>query len=188
MKILTDADGVLLDWTHSFDEWMLENGVHKKQDVYKVSERFGLTHDEGRIATKTFNQSAAIGFLAPFRDSVKYVKKLHEEMGITFDCITSLGTNRHAIKLRKENLRRLFGKTAFDVIQCLSCGADKAPALAKYAGCDYIWVEDKWENAIAGANMGFTTFIIDHAYNAHEQDDRIVRVSSWREIYEALKI
>ena len=35
--ILTDCDGVLLDWEHAFDQWMAENGygikVHAVYDI-----------------------------------------------------------------------------------------------------------------------------------------------------------
>ena len=78
--ILTDVDGVLLDWEFAFHTWMEEHG-HTAEDghklVYSVAKRFGITGKNAKKLTEFFNESASIGFLPPLRDAMFYVKKLH---------------------------------------------------------------------------------------------------------------
>ena len=99
--ILTDVDGVLLDWEFAFHTWMEEHG-HATQKgyklVYSVHKRFGIPRKDGKRLTEIFNESASIGFLPPQRDAMYYVKKLHEEHGFMFHAITSLSLNRHAVR------------------------------------------------------------------------------------------
>ncbi len=72
--ILTDADGVLLDWEFAFGVWM-------------------------------------------------------EQHGFVFHCITSMSSDENAQELRKMNLRKLFGETAFTKFIILDTGADKDDVL-----------------------------------------------------------
>ena len=82
-----------------------------------------------------------------------YIKRLHEEHGYCFHCITSLSEDDNAGKLRKMNLRKLFGKTAFEKFVILDTGANKDEALAEYKDTGLWWIEDKPENALAGLNV-----------------------------------
>ena len=44
--IVTDCDGVLLNWEYAFDIWMNEKGHYKKEDsefMYSIGERYGIT-------------------------------------------------------------------------------------------------------------------------------------------------
>ena len=104
--ILTDADGVLLNWEYAFSCWMEQHGhtsVEGSNKLYDIGERFGITKDTGKLLVKQFNESAAIGFLPALRDAMYYVKRLHEEHGYVFRCITSLSLDKNAYKLRLMN-------------------------------------------------------------------------------------
>ena len=88
--ILTDAYGVLLNWEYAFDCWMEEKGYTPlTRDIYDVISRYGLDKEEKDLLVRSFNESAAIGFLPPLRDAINYVRKLHEEHGYIFRVITS---------------------------------------------------------------------------------------------------
>jgi uncharacterized HAD superfamily protein len=90
-----------------------------------------------------------------------------------------------AIKLREENLNRIFGDGVFERLVCLGCGDDKDEALERYRDSDFIWVEDKPENADLGSRMGMSSFLIEHPYNKDVVvDENVTRVSNWKEIYE----
>ena len=151
--ILTDCDGVLLDWEWAFNCWMIQHGFETTEGYqfkYDMAERYGISKPQVQKLVKQFNESAAIGFLPVLRDAMYWVKRLHEQHGYTFICITSLSLDPNAGKLREMNLQKMFGKTAFSEVICLDTGADKDEALSKYAGSDCWWIEDKVENATAG--------------------------------------
>jgi FMN phosphatase YigB (HAD superfamily) len=187
--ILVDADGVLLDWEWAFNVWMLEHGFEKQeghQFVYGMDLRYGISKEQGKKLIKTFNESAHIGFLPALRDAMFYVKRLHEEHGYSFHCITSLSNDRNAQKLRKMNLQKLFGKTAFEKFIILGTGDDKDEALAPYADTGCWWIEDKPENCVAGLNVGLKPILIEHGHNMGYENPEVFKVKNWKEIYEAI--
>ena len=184
--ILTDADGVLLNWEYAFTVWMEQHGHTQVDDanfIYDIGKRFGLeSNNMGHRLVKQFNESAAIGFLPALRDAMYYVKRLHEEHGYVFRCITSLSTDRNAYKLRKMNLEKLFGETAFEELVCLDTGANKDEALEPYRDSGLYWIEDKPENAKLGADMGLNTIMLRHQHNANFTYDGVKVVDNWAQI------
>lgn len=181
--ILVDCDGVLCDWEYSFTQWMNHKGYPTKERAqYNVGKRFGLTRAEGKKLVLEFNDSAAIAFLPPLRDSVYYMKRLNMLHGYKFHCITSLSKNRYAQKLRMQNLELLFGKELFDDYIILDCGADKDDALLPYANSECWWIEDKPKNAELGASYGLQSILVAHDHNAYYDGD-IPRYWKWKDIY-----
>ena len=108
--ILTDADGVLLDWEWAFSVWMQERGYTLTADnkkSYHLHHHYNeLEEKDAKKVVRTFNESAAIGFLPALRDATFYIKRLHEEHGYKFRVITSLSLDKNAQKLREMNLRK----------------------------------------------------------------------------------
>lgn len=186
--ILTDCDGVLLDWEWAFHIWMQERGYVQRpnaKDYYKIHEQFeDLTWPEAKKFTKLFNESAAIGFLPALRDATYYVKRLHEEHGYRFRVITSLSKDQNAIKLREMNLRKIF-KDAIEEVICLDTGADKDEALAPYKDSGLWWIEDKPENSDVGHKLGLKSILVEHGHNMHHDCDYAV-VENWKEIYDII--
>ena len=185
--ILTDADGVLLNWEYAFTCWMQQHGhtqVEGGNVMYNIGERFNITNNQGHRLIKQFNESAAMGFLPALRDAMYYVKRLHEEHGYVFRCITSMSLDPNAYKLRKMNLEKLFGATAFEELVCLDTGADKNEVLEQYrdSGCD--WIEDKLANAVVGLDLGLKALLIEHGFNMHDDiPEGMTKVVNWKEIY-----
>lgn len=185
--ILVDADGVLLDWFHAFTQWMDFHGYPLViVDEYKIEKAFDIPRDKAKALTRHFNESARIESIPPFRDAIKYVKKLHEEHGYVFHCITSLSLDPYAGELRRKNLRKLFGETTFEKIICLDTGADKDEALLPYKDTGCFWVEDKEENAVLGSTLGLNAILVAHGHNNTFEHDDIPRVQTWKEIYEMI--
>jgi len=184
--ILVDADGVLLDWEYAFNIWMQEHGFEEvpgSKFSYEMDERYGIPKEQVRKLIRLFNESAAIGFLPALRDAMYYVKRLHEEHGYRFHCITSLSTDPNAVKLREQNLSKLFGKTAFERVVCLPTGADKNEALEEYRDTGCYWIEDKPVNAEAGLAAGLRPLVIEHGHNLHYYHEHITLVKNWRDVY-----
>jgi FMN phosphatase YigB (HAD superfamily) len=186
--ILTDCDGVLCNWEYAFCTWMEQHGytqIANGNHYYDLSERFDISKAEANTKVKIFNESAAIGFLPALRDAMYYVKRLHEEHGYVFHCITSLSLDPSAYQLRKMNLEKLFGPTAFTKLICLDTGADKEAALEEYRNTDYYWIEDKLENAIAGQAVGLRPILVEHGFNMNDALPKgMFKAVNWKEIYE----
>jgi hypothetical protein len=184
--ILTDCDGVILDWLYAFDQWMARHGYTVVEEgQYDMDLKYGMERTEAKRLIRMFNESAAIRKLPPLRDAIKYVRKLHEEHGYIFHAITSLSKDQYACHLRTKNLRELFGDTAFEKYVYLDTGADKDDELVKYEGTGCWWVEDKPENAECGVKFGLNSLLIDHDFNQYYTGD-IPRVQNWKEIYELI--
>lgn len=184
--ILTDCDGVCLDWEWAFNIWMQEHGFVEQQGSkfeYDMSLRYGISREQVTKLIKVFNESAAIGFLPAQRDAMFYIKRLHEEHGFRFHAITSLSLDPNAQKLREMNLRKLFGKTAFERILCLDTGAHKDDALQEYQDTGCWWVEDKPENAECGYKYGLKPLLLEHGHNMNYSHPEIKIVKNWKEIF-----
>ena len=184
--ILTDCDGVCLDWEWAFNVWMQEHGFEEiagSKLQYDMSIRYNVSKDQIRKLIKVFNESAAIGFLPAMRDAMYYIKRLHEEHGFRFHAITSLSLDPNAQKLREMNIHKLFGH-AFERIVCLDTGAHKDEALEEYEGTGCWWIEDKPENAEAGYRLGLRPLLLEHGHNMSYKHRDIVVVKTWREIYD----
>lgn len=185
-KIITDCDGVLLDWAFAFDVWMSEQGYEKTPNSfneYQQTLRYGISEEEALNCVKRFNESGAVGFLPPFRDSQEYVKKLALQ-GWKFDVVSSLHIDKYAQKLRAENLKHLFGDV-FDHIDCsLDFTKSKLSYLKnRYENTNFYWIEDSISHATSGQQIGLKSIIMDHSYNKNWNG---MRVKNWKEIYEVV--
>jgi len=183
--ILTDCDGVLLNWEYAFDIWMQRKGYVKNTDArfeYGIDKRYNIDKKRKEDLIATFNESAMIGFLPPLRDAIEYVQKLHREHGYVFHVITSLSLDPSAMELRTQNLKKLFGETVFEKFVYLDTGADKDDELAKYRGKEYWWVEDKIENAEIGFQAGLRPILMEHAHNMTHK--KFPRAKNWKAIYD----
>ena len=49
-----------------------------------------------------------------------------------------------------------------------------------------IWIEDKVQNAVAGAQQGLRTFLMEHNYNMDYKNDKIQKVKNWKELYDTI--
>ena len=156
--IITDIDGVVLDWEEGFSVWAEHHG-HTKVDGYQfkysIGDRYGLTHQQGNQMVKTFNESAAIGFLPPLRDAQFFIKKLHEQHRYKFIALTSLSLDPYA----KALLERL---------------------AKKYKGS--YWIEDKPVNLEAGVKVGFKGILLEHGHNMDSNVNGFV-AKNWEDVY-----
>jgi FMN phosphatase YigB (HAD superfamily) len=186
--ILTDVDGVLLEWEKHFRQWMMSRGFTLRKGAekkYSMIERYGIKKELKESLIEEFNKSAWMSIQEPMPDSQTWVKLLHAE-GWTFIPITSQTTDIPAQELRKKRLKELFGGTVFENFIILDTGAHKDAALAEFHGTNLWWIEDKWSNAKKGLEFGLRPLIYNHTYNQKFYDKNITRVNNWKHIYQII--
>lgn len=187
--ILSDCDGCMLDWEWAFRVWMTEHGYEfneaGKKSYYLTHHYVDTNTDEILRQVKTFNESAAIGFLPALRDATHYIKRLYEEHGYQIRVITSLSTDKNAAKLREMNLKKIFGPAIESVI-CIETNSPKDEVLTPYKDSGLWWIEDKFENFKAGLNLGLKSILVEHGHNMYEDTQGGHKVRNWKEIYELI--
>ena len=186
--ILTDCDGVLLNWGYAFSIYMQQQGCEKRHEgwgSYNVADNFYISKEQAKYHIRMFNQSAAIGFLPALRDAAHWVPKIHKELGYVFHCITSLSKDYSAQQLRKQNLEKIFGDTCFEKIICLDTGENKDRILKEYQDSGYLWIEDKVQNAECGLKYGLDSVLFEHGFNM--DNEQFKKYPTWESIYEDLK-
>ena len=183
--ILTDVDGVLLEWENHFTKWMISRGYKLKDNFvseYNMQKRFEDHNLNIKTEIREFNKSAWMGTQPPMPESQTWVKLLHAE-GWTFIPISSQTSDIPAQELRKRRLEELFGEYAFYNFHILETGQDKDDVLAEFHGTGLWWIEDKWTNAYAGVKYGLKPLFVDHPYNREYSHPDITRVNNWQDIH-----
>lgn len=182
--ILSDADGCMVDWEGDFKRWMQLQGHRLKySDSYKLHHHFHELEDQQIDRyVNDFCASDAIADLSPLLDAQEYIEKLYKQHDYRFRVITSIGTDPETIARRERNLNDLFGDAIESVI-CLEAGSPKDLILEPYRGSGLFWIEDKYENFLAGVKLGLTSILITQDYNKHQRTHRGYRAHTWQDIY-----
>lgn len=189
--ILTDCDGVLLNWNSEFDRFMADMGFPRlpnTQSDYGISTRHGISHRQADEFVREFNESRRIADLKPFADSVENVAIL-ANLGFRFIVVTSLSDHPDSQEYRARNLKDVFGDV-FSGIHCLELGANKATALLSWEESGFFWIEDHMRQAEAGHEAGLRPILINHPYNHHYSTDLFPKVSfetPWAEIVKIVR-
>lgn len=182
--IVTDYDGVCAYWEHGFHMWMVSKGFRETTNgFYSIEDKYGVTKEEGDSLADAFNESAALRRLPPVKDAIKYIRKLHEDHGYVFHCISAIPNTRDMYEARMENIENLFGKTAFERLTLCGNSSNKQELLKEYEGTGCFWIEDLHKNLRYGVDLGMRGILMDHHYNQYDEDFPHVRVETWKEIY-----
>ena len=183
--VLTDIDGVMLDWEAAFHDWMESKGFQRNSiATYDMHVVYGQKRNHIKALITEFNNSAWMCCLKPLRD-VQYGVEQLVKAGYRFGAITSLSLDPYAKELRTQNLVNLFGDV-FDFVICLDTGADKDEALLPYKDSGLFWIEDKPENAKLGADLGLKSLLIRHEHNAWFDYDGVKKVDTWAQVYNTI--
>lgn len=187
-KILTDVDGVLLDYTSSFEEWIenekypafvFEDSLH---DFICIEEWLDISLAEALELINEFNESSYFSNIPAFEDAEKYVNKLKED-GYDFVAITACSSDENSLLARKRNLEKYFPGVFSEIIHTgLHSKQGKKPYLEQFEDC--IWVEDTYKYALSGHEVGHKVYLMAGNRNLGVVPEfGITGVNSWEQIY-----
>jgi len=186
-KILVDIDETVLLASDALEDFCNErlksspvSSVINIQTAYNISDEtsHNLIHD--------FWHSDIMRNLKPLPCALDVLPRLYRQ-GWDFVGITAVSDDPEVVKAREENLADVFG-FKFEKVHCtgyhyMTSNGDnvKAKYLAQYEPT--IWVEDSFHNAVAGALLGHTAFLINRIHNDNDDKHGLVRrVADWYEI------
>lgn len=177
--ILTDVDGVILDWHSAFNVFAKSLGYEfKKTDRYFVSDTHNVSEKRADAMVELFNTSPTFGRLSAFNRAEDVIGSLYREHDFRFIAITTAGINSETVRLRKENLITLFGGAFID-FYVIGEKEDKKDYLKKFKGSGYSWLEDLPSNAAKGLDLGLKPILFSRPYNRDFQHEKISRVFDW---------
>lgn len=190
--ILTDCDEVLFDWATPFEAWVRETYPQYRdtegalQDHWHVEAWLGCELKESRDMIRVFNGTPEYWCnFKPLPGAVENVHRLYKA-GFQFVAITACAEDLQTWEGRWKNLNDVFGYGVFDTLHCVGLAEPKADHLARYTPT--YWAEDKMKHAVAGADAGHKSFLINYKHNEQHHDDRVIRVNHWGDIVEHIKL
>lgn len=184
MLILTDIDNTLLCFQSAFEGWLRHKGVDFHEGAlntfYDIDSMFDEPVDSQALVNEFFGTRWASQFCA-LRNCNEPVNQL-KEMGYQFIAISACDDADGTLKeARERNIREVFG---FDMeVHLTGYAGTKRDLLSSFEPA--IWVEDHVSNAELGAELGHTTYLIDHTYNS-KAEGNFTRVADWHELVEHL--
>jgi hypothetical protein len=189
--VLTDCDGVLLDWYAHFALWMGRKGfkagpVPRDDEYGRILLKVygGLTEEEHDYYCQQFNCSAWVSDVPPIRDAVFGIKTLYEKHGCTFHVITAFGGDEYSQALRIKNIKRVFGD-AITKVTFTPFRGSKQEELNKYKDSGLYYIDDKPRHMESAIEAGLTPVMMAHDYNAMYMEvgecrRDILRIKNWK--------
>lgn len=181
--ILTDVDGVLLDWFGGFRSFLTHKGIHTdgpRPRSWAMTE--WVKADNIQELIQEFNSSDAFMYLSHYVTALSVLRKLHMQHGHEIVAVTSCSSEPRVQAMRRRNLENKYGPIFKDII-CLDLMETKTEVLKRYPAA--FWVEDAIHGAKAGVEAGHKTFLINKSYN-QEEVPGVQRVDGWYQIYDSI--
>ena len=188
--IISDVDGVSLDYLSGLDRYMVLNGIKVNYDShsYDLTKRYGLEFKTLHEYMHRFHHDDFIAKLNPMADALEHIKHISND-GYKFIWITSIEVSDFTMAARKSNLLDVFGDVTHSIYftDMDQPKTDILSALGQDTGL--LWVEDKYENAVDGHSVGLKTILVDAPHNTEYVNNDLIRVcerNTWKEIREIL--
>ena len=180
--LLTDADGVLLNWLDSF----LQQHEMSYEDFQYLEKEQPST---ATTLIEAFNESARIGYLPSIKGAIAAMSKLKNE-GYEIHCVTSFGGSVYARRARFDNIKKLFGN-AITYIHILPLHDDKLEFLQEnYNDSESYFVEDNINNANLSLQAGLRPILLRQHWNTNnanvEIDPKVICAYDWKNVLELI--
>lgn len=185
-NLLTDVDGVLLDWATAFRKWAAEQlGPLPPSDVTDPNyahQWIGMSFEEGHQFIQRFQHSEHLRDIPAYQDALEQLPAL-QRAGYRIIAISGCGTNPTTVDNRWHNLRTVFGDIFSDFIPLFYLQTKK-DALARYARG--VWVEDAPYHALSGHELGHRTFFMHRNLHPVPDNAPYEPVTDWHCVFNRL--
>lgn len=179
--ILTDIDETVLRCGDVLQHFIQDRyGLTiegRLRDLYHIDREYGVGQEEHFRIIGDFHQSMLMRWLPPEKCAAEVLPRLYKA-GWRFVAISAATDSPNIWVNRRLNLEDVFGFPWENVICTGERG--KYSDLARYEPS--VWVEDHFDNAKIGAEVGHRTFLLNRAYNTGEFHPRVQRVKDWHAI------
>jgi hypothetical protein len=185
MRILTDVDDTCLRFADELERYAGDMGwpvFGRLRDIYDLATFFGTTREEA--VDKLHDFIRIRGHEQPPESCAAEVIPNLRAKGYDFVAVTACGLDPVFRLKRVRNLEHAFG-FRFEDVHVVDLRAEKTPILSLYEPA--VWVEDHFGHAVAGAELGHRTFLLDRQYNRGQEHPLVTRVPDWHAIAEYLR-
>jgi hypothetical protein len=187
--ILSDIDDTVLRFADAFQNWVVNvKGYTPIQSVREggsIQDAIGIDVETMTELVVEFSEDPiCFSTIEPEPDALKVIPILHK-MGYQFVAVSSCVDGPAVTAGRRKNLEEAFGVPWLDV-HCTGLLLPKKSYLERFDPT--WWVEDNAGHALAGAEIGHKTLLIDRPYN-HEVVLPIgnpTRVKSWFDVLDII--
>jgi hypothetical protein len=179
--LIIDIDGVALDYLEGFKVYAqtrLGRQIPGLPTDFNLTNWLGLENfDDTMALIEAFNGGADGGFanLKPLPYAKSVLQAMHNS-GRAIHVITAIDPSPKVAELRRENLFNAFGDIFTD-IHMVGFNQSKGDLLAQYHRG--IWVEDKFENAVVGHQLGHRSYLMKAPINTKYKDQCEVKGVTW---------
>lgn len=190
--ILTDIDGVVLQWVSRLPEFLASKGYDttEAQAVYDEDRWTTMEELMGDVDTETatalFNEYCSSDYLKnldAYKDSVAIINEMKQHFD--FVAITAIGLKPINKTNRVANLEALF-PGAFSEVHCVDFGASKEKVLARYAGKNPLfYIDDGNKHVREAMNVGINGIQFGDLNRGKDEEMKYdIKVNTWAQIRE----
>lgn len=182
--LLTDVDGVILDWVKSFGQFAQSKGyklLMETPSTWEMNEWIGTNSNTIKKLISEFNSSDLFESIPVFEDAKSILPKLAKKYDLV--AVTCCSKDPKTVSRRTKNLQKI--GVNFKAIHCLDFTESKLDVLRAYSPT--IWIEDRVEGAETGFEAGHQSFLRNTTYNKDYFHPKITRINNWLDVLNSCK-
>lgn len=177
--LLLDCDGVMLNFTKGFQPFA-EMKIGRKLNIddivdFDLSKWTGVTPEENLEMITEFMATEAYSQLEPYDGALELLDAARAA-GMITEIITSAANGPRHSEMRHTNVGAAFGDR-ISYTHIVGMAGSKHALLSSYPKAT--WVEDNFNNAIMGAEIGHRTFIVRDGHNLVHEGKPIPENMTW---------
>lgn len=197
LTILTDVDGVLLNFVKGFAEFLKSKSLFKEElDSEIQGNKYFDLKDliildcpiECESLINEFYSSEYVGQLKEQQEGLRnIIKSLSNEFNLI--CITCIGTSDHLKEQRRINLINVFGDH-FEEIHCINLNDSKEEFifdLSKRYNV-FTYIDDRLKHINESINAGIKPILFTQGHKHTENSDDFHIMDCWHQIHDFIKL